>query len=114
MLETMAPDLECEGEMRADTALSAEIRERIFPNSRLTGEANLLIMPTVETANIAYNMVKMLGQAVPIGPILIGVARPIHIMTESVTVRGLVNMSALAVVDAQSQDGRCRDRAEDA
>ncbi|MGC1952295.1 MAG: NADP-dependent malic enzyme [Gammaproteobacteria bacterium] len=112
MLETMAPELECEGEMRADTALSAEIRDRIFPNSRLQGEANLLIMPTVEAANIAYNMVKMLGQAVAIGPILIGVARPIHIMTESVTVRGLVNMSALAVVDAQGQDRGSRERAE--
>lgn len=114
MLQRLAPDLECEGEMRADTALSAEIRDRIFPNSRLKGEANLLVMPTVEAANIAYNMVKMLGQAVPIGPILIGVSKPIHIMTESVTVRGLVNMSALAVVDAQSVHGGGRERAENA
>ncbi len=103
LLEKIAPDLECEGEMHADAALSEGIRERIFPNSRLRGEANLLIMPNVEAANIAQNMVKILGQAVPIGPILIGVAGPIHIMTESVTVRGLVNMSAFAVVDAQSR-----------
>ena len=100
-LECIAPALECEGEMHADTALSEEIRTRMFPNSRLTGEANLLLMPNVEAANIAYNMVKVMGQATPIGPILLGVAKPIHIVTESVTVRGLVNMSALAVVDAQ-------------
>jgi malate dehydrogenase (oxaloacetate-decarboxylating)(NADP+) len=71
----------------------------------LQGEANLLIMPNVEAVNIAYNMVKVMGQAVPIRPILLGVAKPIHIVTESVTVRGLVNMSALAVVDAQTPSG---------
>ncbi len=103
LLERIAPDLECDGEMHADAALSEDIRQRIFPNSRLKGEANLLVMPNVEAANIAQNMVKILGQAVPIGPILIGVAGPIHIMTESVTVRGLVNMSAFAVVDAESR-----------
>jgi len=102
LLEQLAPNLECEGEMHADAALSEEIRNRIFPNSRLKGVANLLVMPNVEAANIAQNLIKILGQAVPIGPILIGVAGPIHIMTESVSVRGIINMSAFAVVDAQS------------
>jgi len=106
LLEQIAPDLECEGEMHADAALSEEIRNRIFPNSRLKGVANLLVMPNVESANIAQNIIKILGQAVPIGPILIGVAGPIHIMTESVSVRGLINMSAFAVVDAQSQTAK--------
>ena len=106
LLEQIAPDLECDGEMHADAALSEDIRNRVFPNSRLKGVANLLIMPNVESANIAQNLIKILGQAVPIGPILIGVAGPIHIMTESVTVRGLINMSAFAVVDAQSRKAK--------
>ncbi len=106
VLERIAPDLECEGEMHADAALSEEIRNRIFPNSRLKGVANLLIMPNVEAANIAQNLIKILGQAVPIGPILIGVAGPIHIITKSVSVRGLINMSAFAVVDAQSRTAK--------
>ncbi len=106
LLEQVAPDLECEGEMHADAALSEDIRNRIFPNSRLKGVANLLIMPNVEAANIAQSIIKILGQAVPIGPILIGVAGPIYIMTESVSVRGLINMSAFTVVDAQARPAR--------
>ena len=107
-LVEMAPDLECEGEMHADTALNEEIRERMFPRSRLTGQANLLIMPNVEAANISFNMVKQLGNAIPIGPILLGVARPVHIVTESVTVRGLVNMGAIAAVDTARSDQGAR------
>lgn len=87
--------------MHADAALSEEIRERIFPGSRLSGQANLLVMPTLDAANIAFNMVKILGDGLPVGPILVGTARPAHIVTPSVTARGLVNMSALAAVDAQ-------------
>jgi malate dehydrogenase (oxaloacetate-decarboxylating)(NADP+) len=89
-----------EGEMHSDAALSAEIRERIFPSSRLTGEANLLVMPTLDAANIAFNMVKILGEGLTIGPILLGAALPAHILTPSATVRGIVNMAAFAVVDA--------------
>ncbi|WP_404380627.1 NADP-dependent malic enzyme [Caenispirillum salinarum] len=96
-----APDLEVEGEMHSDAALSAIIRERIFPGSRLSGEANLLVMPNQDAANIAFNMLKVLGDGLNIGPILLGVAQPAHIVTPSVTVRGLVNMTALTVVDAQ-------------
>jgi len=97
------PDLEVEGEMHADAALSEEIRLRIFPNSRLNGTANLLIMPSRDTANIAFNMAKVLGEGLAVGPVLLGAARPAHILTPSVTVRGIVNISALAVVDAQMQ-----------
>jgi malate dehydrogenase (oxaloacetate-decarboxylating)(NADP+) len=95
------PDLEVEGEMHSDAAISEQIRERIFPNSRLKGSANLLIMPDLDAANIAFNLLKALGDAVNVGPILAGVGKPAHVLTQSVTVRGIVNMSAIAVVDAQ-------------
>ncbi|CCQ74047.1 NADP-dependent malic enzyme [Magnetospira sp. QH-2] len=104
LLHEMAPDLEVEGEMHSDSALSQTIRERIFPNSRLKGRANLLVMPTLDAANIAYNLVKMLADGLPVGPILIGVDRPAHILTPSATVRGVVNISALAVVGAQEAE----------
>ncbi|MFM2044407.1 MAG: NAD-dependent malic enzyme [Pseudomonadota bacterium] len=100
-IEARCPDLEVEGEMHADAALSEEIRLRIFPNSRLKGAANLLIMPTRDAANIAFNLVKVLGDGLAVGPVLLGAAKPAHILTPSVTVRGIVNMTALAVVDAQ-------------
>ncbi|WP_207484281.1 NADP-dependent malic enzyme [Arenibaculum pallidiluteum] len=96
-----APDLEVEGEMHADAALDEGIRARIFPNSRLKGIANLLIMPTLDAANIAMNMLKVTGGATTVGPILLGPAKPAHILTPSVTVRGILNMTALATVDAQ-------------
>jgi malate dehydrogenase (oxaloacetate-decarboxylating)(NADP+) len=96
-----APHLEVEGEMHADAALSEDIRHDIFPNSRLKGEANLLIMPSLDAANIAFNMMKVLGDGLTIGPILLGAAQPAHIVTPSVTVRGLVNIAAVANVDAQ-------------
>jgi malate dehydrogenase (oxaloacetate-decarboxylating)(NADP+) len=94
------PDLEVEGEMHSDAAISAQIRERIFPNSRLKGSANLLVMPDLDSANIAFNLIKALGDGVNVGPILAGVAKPAHVLTQSATVRGIVNMSAIAVVDA--------------
>lgn len=101
MLHEKAPKLEVEGEMHSDSALSEQIRNNIFPNSRLRGAANLLIMPTLDAANISYNLVKMLADGLPVGPMLIGAAKPAHIVTPSATVRALVNVSALAVVDAQ-------------
>jgi malate dehydrogenase (oxaloacetate-decarboxylating)(NADP+) len=100
ILVQRSPDLEVEGEMHADAALSPFIREEIFPHSRLKGAANLLIMPSLDAANIAFNLLKVMSGAVALGPILLGAARPAHIVTPSVTVRGLVNMSAIAVVDA--------------
>jgi malate dehydrogenase (oxaloacetate-decarboxylating)(NADP+) len=101
LLAGIAPDLEAEGEMHADAALSPFIREEIFPNARLKGAANLLIMPTLDAANIAFNMIKAVSSGVAVSPILLGAAKPVHIMTPSVTVRGLLNMAALAVVDAE-------------
>ncbi|MDX2144260.1 MAG: NADP-dependent malic enzyme [Rhodospirillaceae bacterium] len=100
-----APHLEVEGEMQADVALDEKLRSRIFPNSRLKGAANLLVMPNLEAANIAFNLVRTLGGGLPVGPILLGVAKPAHITTPSVTARGLVNLAALAVIDAQVQSG---------
>jgi malate dehydrogenase (oxaloacetate-decarboxylating)(NADP+) len=101
LLHARAPELEVDGEMQGDAALSEEIRKRVFPNSRLTGQANLLVMPTLDASNIAFNILKVLGQGQSIGPILLGAAQPAHVVTESVTVRGLVNMTAVAVVESQ-------------
>jgi malate dehydrogenase (oxaloacetate-decarboxylating)(NADP+) len=101
LIRARAPELEVEGEMQADIAFSPEIRHRVFPNSRLTGPANLLIMPTLDAANIAFNLLKALGDGLAIGPALLGVRKPAHIVTPSVTVRGLINMSAVAVYEAQ-------------
>ena len=101
LIRERAPELEIEGEMQADLAFSVEHRNRVFPNSRLSGQANLLIMPTLDAANIAFNLLKALGDGLAIGPALLGVKKPAHIVTPSTTVRGLVNMSAIAVYDAQ-------------
>jgi malate dehydrogenase (oxaloacetate-decarboxylating)(NADP+) len=104
MLNMMDPALEVEGEMHGDAALDEEVRLRVFPNSRLKGEANLLIMPTLDAANIAFNLLKVAaGGGVTLGPALLGVARPAHILTPSATVRRIVNMTALTVVDANVQ-----------
>ncbi len=97
ILSEQAPELEVDGEMHADAALSESIRHAVLPDSRLSGQANLLIMPNVDAANIAYNLLKMLGGGVTLGPILVGAAKSVHVVTQSATVRGLVNMSALAV-----------------
>jgi malate dehydrogenase (oxaloacetate-decarboxylating)(NADP+) len=101
LVNAMDPELEIEGEMHGDAALSESVRLAAFPNSRLKGEANLLIMPTVDAANIAFNLLKVAaGSNVTLGPILLGVARAVHILTPSATVRRIVNMTALTVVDA--------------
>jgi malate dehydrogenase (oxaloacetate-decarboxylating)(NADP+) len=105
IIRERAPNLEVDGEMHADAALSAAVRARILPDSSLSGEANLLIFPNLDAANIAFNLVKQVTNSVAVGPILIGPAKPAHIVTPSVTARGIVNLSALAVVDAQSRDG---------
>jgi malate dehydrogenase (oxaloacetate-decarboxylating)(NADP+) len=94
-------DLEIDGEMRGDSALSDDIRREANPESPLKGEANLLVMPSIDAANIAFNLLKMTGgEGVTIGPILLGAARPVHVMTSTSTVRRLVNMTALAVVES--------------
>ena len=94
------PELAVEGEMHADAALSEETRNRVFPNAAFKGEANLLIMPNLDSANITYNMVKVLGDGLPVGPMLMGLRYPAHVVTESTTVRGIVNLCAIAAVDA--------------
>ena len=95
-----APQLEIDGEMQADTALIAGIRQRKLPSSTLKGDANLLVMPDLASANVAYQIVKVFGDSLPVGPILLGTAKPAHILTPSVTSRGVVNMSAIAVTEA--------------
>ena len=98
------PDVECDGEMHGDAALSPELRARSVPDSTLSGEANLLICPSLDTANILFNVLKTTdGNGVTIGPILLGAAAPVHVLTPSATVRRLINMSALAVAEAQSR-----------
>ncbi|HVN34031.1 MAG TPA: NADP-dependent malic enzyme [Casimicrobiaceae bacterium] len=100
LINERAPGLEVDGEMHGDAALSADVRKRALANSRLQGEANLLIMPTLDAANISFNLLKVAsGDNVTLGPILLGVAKPIHVLTPSATVRRIVNMTALTVVD---------------
>jgi malate dehydrogenase (oxaloacetate-decarboxylating)(NADP+) len=95
------PELEVEGEMRADLAVDEQIRARLFPSSRLSGKANLLVMPNLDASNIALNLLRLLGQGTSIGPILLGASQPAHVLSPSQTVRGIVNMTAIAVVEAQ-------------
>jgi malate dehydrogenase (oxaloacetate-decarboxylating)(NADP+) len=97
------PELEVDGEMHGDTALNPLFRERVYPHSRLKGEANVLIMPNLDAANIAYQMITLLANALPVGPILVGAAYPAHVLTPTVTARGVVNMTAVAVVEAQNR-----------
>ena len=100
-LNQRAPELEVEGEMHGDAALDEQIRRAAFPNSRLKGQANLLIMPTLDAANISFNLLKVAaGDNLTIGPILLGAAKPVNILTPTATVRRIVNMTALTVVDA--------------
>jgi len=101
LIRAKAPRLEVEGEMQADVALTPELRDKLFPNSRLEGKANVFVFPNLDAANIAYNMTRMLSDGVVIGPILMGVAKPAHILMPQSTVRRIVNMSAVACVEAQ-------------
>ncbi len=104
LLRTRAPQLEVDGEMHADCALDSALRRAIMPYSTLQGEANLLVLPGIDAANIGYNLLKTAaGNNVAIGPILLGAARPVQILTASATVRRIVNMTALVVLDANSQ-----------
>jgi len=105
ILQEVDPDLEVEGEMHADAALSVEIRDRLYPNSKLKGVANLLIMPNADAANISVSLLKMLGGGVTVGPILMGMEKSAHVVAQAVTVRNLVNMSAVAVEHAMRCDG---------
>ncbi|HLZ00763.1 MAG TPA: NADP-dependent malic enzyme [Bradyrhizobium sp.] len=100
------PELEADGEMQGDTALSEATRKLVLPHSDLEGVANIMIMPSLDAANVAYQVIKVLADAVPVGPILIGPSRPAHILTPSVTARGVLNMTAVAAVEAQERATR--------
>jgi malate dehydrogenase (oxaloacetate-decarboxylating)(NADP+) len=104
ILRDIAPQLEVDGEMHGDAALSEDIRRQVFPDSTLKGQANLLIMPTLDAANIAFNLIKTsAGDGLTVGPMLLGAARPVHILTPTATVRRIVNVTALLSVEAQQQ-----------
>ncbi len=101
LLRARAPKLEMDGEMQADTAWDEALRKRMFPRTTLSGRANLFVMPNMDAANIAYNIVRVMTDGVAIGPILMGVDKAAHILTPASTVRRIVNMTAVAAVDAQ-------------
>jgi malate dehydrogenase (oxaloacetate-decarboxylating)(NADP+) len=103
LLRERAPWLEVDGEMHGDTALNARSRAELMPESTLKGEANLLVLPNIDAANIAYNLLKTAaGGGIAIGPVLLGAAQPVHILTPSATVRRIVNLTALTVADANA------------
>ncbi len=104
LIRELDPDLEVDGEMHGDTALNFDRLKSQMPDTTLKGDCNLLVMPNIESANIAYNLLKVgAGGGVAIGPVLLGCAKPVHILTPSATVRRIVNMTALCVVDAVAQ-----------
>lgn len=104
ILREQAPDLEVDGEMHGDAALSGSIRQMVMPDSTLTGDANILVMPTLDAANIAFNLLKAsAADGVTIGPMLLGVAKPVHILTPTASVRRIVNMTALAAVEVSQR-----------
>jgi len=103
ILHETQPELEVDGEMHADAALSESIRNRLYPHSKLKGTANLLVMPNADAANISVSLLKMLGGGVTIGPILMGMSKSAHVVAQAITVRNLVNMSAVAVEHAMRE-----------
>ena len=105
LLHERHPELQVEGEMHGDSALDAKHRLQIFPNARMREDANLLIFPTLDAANIAFNLLKnAAGEGVTIGPMLLGAAKPVHVLTPSATVRRIINMTALTVVEAGQRE----------
>jgi len=101
LIHEQMPDLECDGEMQMESALIEEIRQRLYPNANLQGTANLLVMPNLDAASITFDALLALGNGVSVGPILLGMKKPVHILDRTVTTRGVVNLSTLAAVDAQ-------------
>jgi len=101
LIKATMPKLEMDGEMQADTAWDEALRQRMFPHTTLTGRANLYVLPNLDAANITYNMVRVMTDGVAIGPILMGVNKPAHILTPASTARRVVNMTAIVAVDAQ-------------
>jgi malate dehydrogenase (oxaloacetate-decarboxylating)(NADP+) len=103
ILAKVAPQLEVEGEMQGDAALVEDVRRHFLPNTKLAGSANLLVMPTLDAANIAFNLLKITGgQGVTVGPILLGAAKPVHILNPQATTRRIINMTAVAVAESSA------------
>ncbi len=103
LIRERLPDLEVDGEMQADAALAEATRARAIADSRLTGTANLLVLPTLDAANIAFNLIKAAGDGLQVGPLLLGLAKPIHILVPTVTARAIINISAVAAAEANSR-----------
>ena len=103
ILAEIAPDLEVDGEMHADAALSESIRYSALPTSTLSGKANVLVMPNLDAGNITYNLLKMTTGGIVLGPVLLGSKKPIHVLTTSTTTRRIINMATLAAADAQGE-----------
>jgi malate dehydrogenase (oxaloacetate-decarboxylating)(NADP+) len=109
LIAARAPQLEVDGEMHGDAALSEMVRKQAFPGTTLSGEANLLIMPNVEAANITYNLLKMVGgEGVTVGPFLLGAAKPVHVLTPAATVRRIINMTAVAAANVTVEKAAAR------
>ena len=102
LIRERAPHLEIDGEMHADAALAEAIRHRLVPDSPLTGAANLLVMPDLNAANIAFNLLKAAAEGLPVGPLLLGMSKAVHVVPPSVTARGILNVSAIAALEAQA------------
>jgi malate dehydrogenase (oxaloacetate-decarboxylating)(NADP+) len=106
LIRARAPYLAVDGEMNAESALIETIRARALPDSRISGTANLLVMPNLDAANIAFTLLKASVDALPVGPILLGMSRPVHVLVPSVTARGIVNLAALAACEAAGAEER--------
>ena len=104
ILHEIAPELEIEGEMEADVALLPALRKEVFPGSKLKGRANLFVLPNLDTANAVINMIRCFTKGVTVGPILLGSKQAAHVLTPSSSVRRIINMTAIAVIDAQNQN----------
>jgi malate dehydrogenase (oxaloacetate-decarboxylating)(NADP+) len=106
LFQAQLPDVECDGEMHGDAALSEEIRREFLPESSLTGRANLLVMPNLDAANILLNVLKVTGgKGITVGPVLLGAARPVHVLTPAATMRRVLNATAIAVAQASREAG---------
>jgi malate dehydrogenase (oxaloacetate-decarboxylating)(NADP+) len=114
LVRARVPGLSVDGEMMADTAWDEALRKRIFPNTTMEGVANLLVMPNLDAANIGYNLVRVATNGVAIGPILMGLDKPAHILTPASSARRVVNMTAIAAVDAQIRKVRAQERSNKA
>jgi malate dehydrogenase (oxaloacetate-decarboxylating)(NADP+) len=112
ILRRRNPRLNVDGEMQGDTAWDEALRQRIMPNTTLKGRANLFVLPNLEAANIAYNLVRVFTDSVAIGPILMGISKPAHILTTSASSRRILNMTAIAAVDAQLRKQREAEKAD--